>query len=674
MLYGQYRPRKFSVVIGCLVSLQLHTVAHSDDATRLQQIDVEANDEPATELPLGIGISGETLSRTPGSGGDPLRSLQSVPGMVFNDDESAEPAVRGARPGDNYYQTDFAPSSYLFHQDGAVSVYNGDLIESFSIYPSAYGPEFSGFSGGVFDVKLRDPAENRLQGALDISFIQGGFLLEGPVAENQSFYIAARRSYLDLIIDDLVEEEGVQVVDFPNYSDYQAKYLWRINDQSTLRFRANGAADDFDVNLSEDAEDVATDPVFVGRLYEATSFNEQAMVWDFMANPKLSFKSLVAHNRLTSEFKAGGAGAIDIDADSVLMKTRMIYHVSEKHEIKVGAEVAATETSFDVALNAPACTEFEPDCLYTGAQRLEVTETKKINSFKAYLKDSWYVNDRLTLFPGVAVHGENYLDKQFIEPRIAIEYSLRDDLVLTAGYGVNHQIPAIDQIDEVFGNPDLKYIEAQHVSVGFQKQFADSWSLSSEIYFNSLSNLVTSDDNTRYSNDGEGTAVGLDTLIRKQLTDKFSGWLSVSLSDAKRKDKRTGREFDFEYDQPVNASLVGSYKFSDKWSLGAKLWAHSGAPYTPVVGATPDPDNAGVFIPQYAELNSERLPAFKRLDLRVDRSFKPKGNRQTTAYFELLNITGSENISGYSYNADYSVRTPNEQLPAFFAFGLKTSF
>lgn len=590
MVYGQEKLCSYPLTFGacgCLLTLLLAQLAYGEEATRLQQINVEATDEPTTEYPLGIGVSGKTLSTTPGSGGDPLRSLQSVPGMVFNDDESAEPAVRGSRPGDNYYQTDFAPSSYLFHQDGAISVYYGDLIESFSIYPYAYGPEFSGISGGVFDVKLRDPAEDRLQGALDISFIQGGFLFEGPVADNQSFYIAARRSYLDLFLDDLIEEDGLQIVDFPNYSDYQAKYLWRVNDQSTLRFRTNGATDDVDVNLSEDAEDIATDPVFSGRIYEATRFDEQALVWDFTVSPQLSFKSVIAHNRLTSEFKAGGAGSIDVDEDSLRFKTHMAYLATEKHQLNAGAEMAVIDTSFDIAFNAPACTEFEPDCLYTGAERLEVTEANKVNTFKAFVKDSWYINDRLTLYPGVAIHGEDYLDKQFIEPRIALEYALRDDLVLTAGYGVNHQIPDVDQINEVFGNPDLEYIEARHASIGVQKQFANSWSLSSELYFNKLSNLITSDADARYSNDGEGTALGLDTLIRKQLTDKFSGWLSVSLSDAKRKEKRTGKEFDFEYGQPVNASLVGNYKFSEKWSFGAKLWAHSGAPFTPVVGAAP---------------------------------------------------------------------------------------
>ncbi len=661
-----------------LPTLLLGTVAGSvvavEDPTQLDPINVEHAEAPTARHPLGIGIRGETLSSAPGSGGDPLRGLQSVPGMVFNEDESAEPAVRGSRPGDNYFQTDFAPTSYLFHMGGAISVYNADLVKSFDIYPSAYGPEFSGVTGGVFDVELRDPRTDHFQTTLDVSFLQAGFLVEGPLNDRQSFYLAGRRSYLDLFVKDLIDEPDIKFTDFPNYTDYQGKYVWQVSEGSTLRFSANGATDDSDLILSEDSEDIATDPVFAGRIYEALSFNEQSLVWDKNLAPTSSIRSIVTHNTLAATELAGGAGSIDVDEESWLLKSHLTHSLNDQHEVTVGAELSQTDISFDIALNAPACTEFEPDCLFTGAERLEVTETAKITALKAFAKDTWFVNDRLTLFSGLALQRENYLDKQFVEPRLALEYALRDDLLLTAGMGVYHQMPDIDQVNRVFGNPELDYIRARHASVGLQKSLGDGWSVSSELYYKKLDQLVTSDEETRYQNNGVGEAIGLDTLVRKQLTDKLSGWLSVSLSEATRRDLRTGRQFDFEYNQPVNATLVARYQFSPKWSVGAKLWAHSGAPYTPITGATPDPVVDGLYQPQYGDLNSKRLPVYKRLDLRVDRAFKRKGKRQTTAYFEVLNITGSRNISGYSYNADYSERTAEEQLPGFFGFGINTTF
>ncbi len=666
------KPTQGTVLLAALLTL---SVAQADDSTQLKPITVEQQSEPVTESPMGIGISGDTLSTAPGSGGDPLRGLQAVPGMVFNDDESAEPAVRGTRPGDNYFQTDFSPASYLFHFGGAISVYHADLIESFSIYPSAYGPEFSGVTGGVFDVALRDPKIDRFHTTLDISFLQAGFLVEGPVNDSQSFYLAGRRSYLDLFIEDQIDEPDISFTDFPNYTDYQAKYVWAFNPDSTLRLSATGATDDADLTLSDDAEEVATDPVFGGRIYDATRFNGQSVVWDTNLSERLSVKSTIHHNRFSNDAIIGTAGAIDVDENTWLVKSHATLQVNDKHVLKLGAEYSNTDTSFDIDFNAPTCTDFEPDCLYTGAERLRVTEKANINTLKVFAKDTWYVNDQLTVIPGVAVQREDYLDNSFVEPRLALEYAIADDLLLTAGMGVYHQMPDIDQVNDVFGNPKLKFLSARHTSIGLQKQWPGGWSIATELYHNRLTNLVTSDDELRYSNNGEGTATGIDTLIRKQLTDKLSGWLSVSVSDATRTDNRTGREFDFEYDQPVNASLVASYKFSPRWSVGAKLWAHSGAPYTPVTGATPDTEVEGLYRPQYAELNSARLPSFSRLDIRIDRTFRhKKKHRKTQAYVELLNVLDNDNISGYSYNADYSVRTPEEQIPRFVSLGIKTSF
>ena len=647
-----------------------------EEPTELQVITVEQNTQTEASLPLGTGISGGTLATTPGSGGDPLRALQMMPGLVFTDDGSIEPAVRGSGPDANYFQVDTVPTDYLFHFGGAISVFNAELVKSFEIYPSAYGPEFSGVTGGVFDVELRDPQTDRFHTTIDISFLQAGFLVEGPVSDRQSFYIAARRSYLDLFVDEQLEDEddGIEIVEFPNYSDYQAKYVWQLSAKSILRFSANGATDDLELNVAEGSEDVVNDPVFAGTTKSATAFDQQSLLLENQLANNALVTIVLSHNTSSDETRAGSAGSIDARADTWLLQSELELPLNDQHDLKTGARIERSDLQFDVALNAPACTEFEPDCLFTGAERLQTSKSHVITTTSAFVKDSWYVNDQLTLHGGLAVHGENFLNETFVEPRVAMEYQLRDDLTLTAGLGEYHQMPDIDRVDDVFGNPNLEYARAVHTSIGLQKEFPDGWSVKTELYHNQLENLATANQQTRYSNDGEGSATGLDTLVRKQLTDRFSGWLALSLSEADRRDTRTGRRFDFEYDQPVNLTLVGSYEISPRWTIGAKLWAHSGAPYTPITGATPDPDVEGFYIPQYGELNSERFDHFTRLDVRIDRVFSHASGRTTHAYFEILNLLDRENESEFSYNADYSEREVVAQLPRFFGFGVKTSF
>lgn len=671
--------KQFSSLLACtflsLASSAAFAQTLDNDTTELEEIVVEEEGEPEAKLPLGIGISGSTLTNAPGSGGDPVRTLQSLPGLAFTNDEEALPAVRGSRPGDNYFQADFAPINYLFHLGGVISVFNTDLIKTFNVYQSAYGPEFSGVTGGVFDVELREPKNDRFRSTVDISFLHAGVVIEGPVTENQAFYLAGRVSYLDLLLaDQIPEEDGIKIEKFPKYSDYQGKYVWKPSEDNSLTFQINGAADTAQIEVAEDSIEIETDPIVAGTIFFDTRSHEQALMWDTKVTNKLEVKTLLSHTNAVEEGKFGGVGEIYVESDGLFLKTRASYALSDNHDLIVGAQVAREKVDLDLALSLPVCGELDADCILTGSERL--TSQKKFNftGIRAYVKDNWYVTDKLTLYPGLSFQSEDLLDKQFIEPRMALEYSLSDDTILSAGVGQYQQAPDYLESDDVFGNPDIEYTNALHAQVGVQRIFDGGWDVKSELYYKSLDNLVTSDDILDYTNDGEGYAYGLDTLIRKDLSNKLSGWASISLSKARRKDKRTGETFVFEYDQPINVSLVGQYKLNEKWSFGSKLWVHSGAPVTPVIGATEDADIPGFYRPQYGKLNSSRFPTYHRVDLRIDRAFKRKKDNTMTAYIDILNVLGTENAADYDYNADYTEKTIAPQLVGAVSLGFKATF
>lgn len=636
----------------------------------------EQTREPEAEQPNGTAISGKTLATTPGSAGDPIVTLQTLPGLAFTSDDDFEPAVRGSRPDDNYFQVDSLPVDYLFHAGGLISVFNADLVESFSIYPSAYGPEFGGVTGGAFDVKLRDPETDRFHTKLDISILQSGVLVEGPVTENQSFYLAGRLSYLDLIVADQIEgdEEDIELVQFPKYHDYQAKYVWRLNDDVTLRLQANGAADDIELIIGTEAGEVVTDPILAGRFLESTDFNQQGLTAEVDFGSGLFLKSAIAHTGGATRFRIGGAGSVDLTYDTWLLKSHVDFTAGDDHDVTVGGIAVQSKFALDLEFRSALCTEFETDCNFTNAESLATELDQTVSSTQLFVRDSWYVSDKLTLFSGLTLLHEDWLGETQIEPRFALEYALADDLTISAGAGIYHQMPSFEQFDDTFGNPDIDYIKSVHSVLGVKKEFSNGWSIKSELYHKSLDKLVTGDELLNYANNGQGSTIGLDTLIRKDLTDRLSGWFSLTVAESTRTNRATGEKFDFEYDQPVNATLVATYKLSDKWRIGAKYWVHSGALYTPVIGATEDPDTAGLYIPQYGPINSQRFPMYQRLDLRFDRTVEKSNGRKYSFYFDILNLLDNENVSSYEYNADYTERTTSKQIPLIAAIGFKAEF
>jgi hypothetical protein len=135
-------------------------------------------------------IKGEELRQIAGSSGDPLKGLQSLPGVATSNSGGSAPAVRGSGPGDNFYYADAIPVGKVFHF-GGLSVFNGDLIENFNLYSAAFAPYYDNVTGAILDIALRNPRTDRLGGKLNISLTGADFLLEGPASDNQSFYFAA---------------------------------------------------------------------------------------------------------------------------------------------------------------------------------------------------------------------------------------------------------------------------------------------------------------------------------------------------------------------------------------------------------------------------------------------------------------------------------------------------
>ena len=264
---------------------------------------------------------------------------------------------------------------------------------------------------------------------------------------------------------------------------------------------------------------------------------------------------------------------------------------------------------------------------------------------------------------------EAYLDRNAAEPRLGLEFSPHKDLTFSAGVGKHSQPPASEESLAVVGNPRLAPIRSEHAAVGVSQRLSDGWSWRSELYAKTFEGYAVADPALNYVNGARGRAHGVELLVKKDAAGgRFSGYASVSLSRSRRTIDATGESFAFAYDQPVIINLVGLYLLNDRWSFGLTWAYHSGALDTPVIGTGFFPD--GRVRPIYGALNSERLPAYHRLDLRADARLSPRWS----AYFELVNAYNRANVSGYSYSSDYRTREKIQQLPILPSAGVKYRF
>ncbi|MBU0621472.1 MAG: TonB-dependent receptor [Gammaproteobacteria bacterium] len=613
-------------------------------------------------------IGGKTLRQLPGSSGDPLRGLQSLPGVVTVNGSSA-PAVRGSGPGDNAYYVDSLNAGKLFHY-GAISVFNADLIEDFNLYGAAFGPHYGNVTGAVIDVALREPRRDRLGGKMNVNLMGADFLVEGPRNQDQAFYFAARRSYIDLLVKE-VESDGV-TVQIPNYWDYQGKYLWQVNEDNKLTFHLLGAGDSLELNVATSSETAQMEPVLAGDSSMSDSNSMQGVVLDSILSGAAVNKLILERTDRRSNSSIGTAGTLTFTQENLLLRDQVRMELSAGHELSLGAEFIRAAIQIDADYAHAPCTQFEPDCDLSSAPRVQLSDRFTSHAWALSVQDRKRVLDHLTLIGGVRRSAEDYLHRSYIEPRVGMEWEWSKDTLLTAGWGRHNQMPTGEQVVRQFGNPGLGHIRADHTVLGIAQKVNEDWNWKTEAYYKKLSNLVISDPLLNYINAASGKAYGLELLIKKEETDKLSGWWVLNLTKSQRRNDVTGESFRFQYDQPVNTTLVGKYKLSEAWSFGMKWNYHSGTPWTPIVG-TNGTYADGRPIPVYAGVNSDTLPVYHRLDLRVDRNYVFDRWKLNT-YFELNNVYQRKNIVGYSYDPTYTTRDPVESFVLPFSFGVQGAF
>ncbi|MDD5058233.1 MAG: TonB-dependent receptor [Sideroxydans sp.] len=652
-------------VVLCLL-LACCANAYAEEPVTLPEVSVVSERSP-DRVSKSV-ITGKQLSKIAGSSGDPLAGLQALPGVVSTNNGS-EPAVRGSGPGDNAYYVDNLPVGKIFHVAG-ISVFNADLIGDFNLYSAAFAPHYADVTGAVLDVALRAPRTDRLGGKLNINLLGADALIEGPVNANQSFYFAARRSYADLLIKQ-IENNGI-TIQVPNYSDYQGKYIFKLDGADKLTLHLQGSSDTLKLQVGSTSNLAQKQPALAGTIATSNSYAMQAAAWDAALSDS-AFNNLALEHILSDVTNSvASAGNLKLTTEDWMLRERVILPFSDDHELALGTNLTHTKVSIDADIKKTTCTQFNPACDLSSASQQQLKENFSANAIDVSAQDRKRVARNVTLVGGVRQSYEDYLRKGYTEPRLGIEWEYTPQTLLTAGWGRHNEMPTGEQIVRGFGNPNLEHLRADHSVLGITQKLDALWSWKAETYYKKFSNLIVDDPALNYVNGASGSAYGLEMLLKKDSGEKLSGWFALSLSHSYRHNDINGQSFRFALDQPVNATLVANYKLNDVWTLGAKWNGHSGTPYTPILGTSGNyPD--GRPIPVYAAINSGSYPTYHRLDLRAERQLL-RASYKMNMYFELNNVYQRKNVVGYSYDPTYTSKDPVYPFVLPFSFGVQAEF
>jgi hypothetical protein len=475
---------------------------------------------------------------------------------------------------------------------------------------------------------------------------------------------------LPLVIPD---EVGFGLTLAPRYWDYQALFDYPVGG-GELSVRVFGSDDRTKLLFAEqnDVSDTEADSLETIQWFHRVDvvYRKVDGPWEFLITP--SYKRELWSSNIFGQIRFG------VESDTLSSRAEISRQLSKNARLRVGAEFVGTWYRGRAEL--PGFADAGASPALTAAANRETSDLRAVPALYSTL--TLRAGQRLLLFPGLRINfyaGD--LGYTTVDPRLRFVLSVTDKTRIKGGIGQYSQAPGLLQTDEAFGNANLRPERSLHTSLAVDQDLP--WDVNIEVtgFYKRLWNLssgtanlqwLPGQDNPRpenFASVGTGHVYGGEPLLKKNLSDRFYGWLSYTLMRSVRTPTPGEAQRLFEYDQTHILTLIASYDFKYNWRIGARFRIVSGNPYTPITDGVLDA-STGVFTPIEGPPNSARLPTFHQLDLRVDKTWVYRRIR-VTSYLDILNVYNAQNYEFLNYSYDYRETRPIYSLPTAPSFGLK---
>lgn len=649
----------------------------------------------------------DELRRVPGSFGDPVRALQSLPGVARPTLLEGALVIRGAEGMNTGFYTDMVPIPYMFHLFVGRSVLNPEFINDVEFYAGGMPSRFGEVTQGAVNVRTLDkPPKMGVHGRASVDTSDGSVALSARITEDFSIQGAFRYSWIGGLIglgtQAIASSQGADPAQaswlYPRYFDYNARSTLRLG-RHRLVLTAFGARDAIVFHQGEQLDLVDDNPLdtdegppelpatYDPNAFIDSYFHRAVLRWEY-DDDKLEQVTWVAGgveqevNLLTGlgQFSDGPQNG-RMTSLSLLGRHDTRWQLTPADVVRLGAQLTFRPVEVE---------DFSSAAL--GPQYIDVTSDTQVNvgawvEYQRQLGPLWFS-------PGLRGSYYRFNGEQDFEPepRLSARLSLHPRWTATAFVGRFTQMPTADRYAQGMGNPELGIIQSWQTSLGVEGRYPSGIEVDATVYYSRLLDLVVEDQGvevvieeqlgpdgseqltaesvtvTQY-NQVSGHAFGVEMLFRLRPSNGWFGWVALTLGRALRVDE-TG-VFPSNQDQPVSLTLVAARDLPKSWGLSGRFRLTSGHPYTPLYGAYAASYDAWVGLE--GERNAGRLPVFHSLDLRIDKTWTALRARWTL-YLDVYNVYNSKNPVLAMYDYDYSEPVTVMWVPVLPSLGVEASF
>lgn len=690
---------------------------------------------PRTERPSATVVAPREVLQAAGTADNIFRALSTLPGVAATEDFGSRLAVRGGTPDQNLTLMDGVEIHNPYRLFGLVSAFNPETVENFSLSAGGFGAPYGDRLSSLLVVENRS-GRSDLSATSSLSVTDGNLVLEGPLPGAGSFLVTGRRTYYDVIVGRVLDQN------FPSFLDTQMQARWDFAGGS--RLTVLGLRSREDTRFSQEEDDGQFDFV------SDTSSDLGALRLDAVFGSRLTSTTILSAYR-NAEFldfagtfeEEEGAPSEEVAFDRELAVTdfslrhEFAYRLGESHLFDLGVELHRLDSGIEQTIGGTERNDDEanPTSVRGGSGLPDFLDSDLAGLRGGlWIQDTFTPGERLSLEPGVRFDWSTLNGQSTVSPRFAIGWDFGGGFRARAAGGLYTQSPGYEkliQADYFLDLSDLKerglrHERAHHAVVGIEKSFGRGARLRVEGYWKRFRDLLVGrletapevaarlaeydfpealrgsiPDDPRITitpdNGGEGRAYGVDFYLERLDPEaRFGGWLSYAWGRAER--ETYGQRYPFEYDRRHAGNAVARFRLSDRFAIAGTFRLSTGFPYTPAIGArvvstldergrrVPQVDEAGELVWQpdlgsFENLHRGRLPYYSRLDLRFTYLHGGPAGRWSI-YAEVINALNRNNAVQMGQTVSVDPRTgavsieetPTNGFPRVPTIGIRFRF
>ena len=607
---------------------------------------------------------------------DPIRTIQTLPGVASLSDFSVGLYVRGGTPDQNLVLldgTDVYNASHLF---GLFSTFPADAAKSTELMRGAYPARYGGRLSSVLNIITDEGNKEEFEASGGASLMASRLTLQGPVGRG-SWLLSGRRTHLDPLI--AIARDALDAKRFGyNFYDLQGKTHQVLSHSDQLTVAGYTGQDNLDYRFDE---------LGFGLEWGNRTISSK---WTHLFDSNLFSTFLVTGSRFkgATVFTSEDAMLTEINRlTDISLKTDINYVPNESHTVEAGALIKRMSMDYQFGESNQVWYDLDVEGYHNSV----------------YVQDNWSIDRQLVLQPGLRFNQFTNGSYTGWSPRLAARYQKGTDTYLKAAVGRYHQyifrltreFQGIALLSNVWALADstAEPSAAVHYVAGVETRWK-KLDVDVEAYYKDYNNIYEinydEQESTRIGDilrRGPGRAYGIDLLLRKR-SGKHTGWLAFSTGLSERtidglKLNESGRpqSFNSKFDRRVSLNLIHSMSFRKRWSLNTRVAYAWGQPYTQVLGRGEITLPSGLrwSFQEKGELNAVRLPPYQRIDLAVQRRFEFE-SWDMNLNLQIINLTNHKNIFNYFWSEGKAhSQTPAKRreismLPLLPSFGIDFSF